>query len=256
MTKPDHPGARWHPSPNFGERRGGARPSLIVIHYTAMESAAAAIDRLCDPAAEVSAHYVIAKDGAITQLVAEGARAWHAGAGAWAGLEDVNSHAIGIELDHLGLDADGLAIPFAAPQMAALEELLAGAMARHAIRPAGVIGHACLAPSRKQDPGPAFDWRGLALKGLSVWLDQPREAATPHDGADPAVEAAFLRAAATLGCPVPAEGTWGAAQTALWRAFAARFMPTLYALPGPTARAAAHATALAAAFPAMRPQRA
>jgi N-acetylmuramoyl-L-alanine amidase len=155
------------PSPNFGERRGAQRPSLIVLHYTAMASCAEARERLCDPAAEVSAHWLIDRDGWAEQLVDEAARAWHAGAGDWGGQDDVNSRSIGIELQNNGAE------PFAEPQMAALEQLLAGIMARWEIAPQGVIGHSDMAPGRKGDPGPRFDWRRLALAGLSVW-PEPR----------------------------------------------------------------------------------
>lgn len=158
------------PSPNFGERRGGLRPSLIVIHYTAMASCAEARARLCDPAAEVSAHWLIAEDGTAEALVPEPARAWHAGAGSWGGCADVNSASIGIELANPG-DR-----PFPEPQMAALERLLAGIMSRWTIPQAGVIGHSDMAPGRKSDPGPRFDWRRLALAGLSVW-PEPGEGA-------------------------------------------------------------------------------
>ncbi|MEZ5888472.1 MAG: N-acetylmuramoyl-L-alanine amidase [Paracoccaceae bacterium] len=151
------------PSPNFGERRGGARPDLVVIHYTAMPSAAEARARLCDPAAEVSAHWLIAEDGKVEQLVDESCRAWHAGAGAWGAATDVNSRSIGIELANPG-DA-----PFPEPQMKALEGLLAGVLARWSIPPERVIGHSDMAPGRKRDPGPRFDWRRLAAQRLSVW---------------------------------------------------------------------------------------
>lgn len=152
----------WHPSPNFGPRRDGQRPSLVVLHYTAMTCAAAALERLCDPAAEVSAHYLIGGDGTAWQMVEEDMRAWHAGAGEWAGQGDVNSRSIGIELDNTG------AHPFCEPQMAALETLLAGILARHAIAPSGVIGHSDMAPGRKADPGPRFDWARLARQGLAA----------------------------------------------------------------------------------------
>ena len=152
-----------HPSPNFGERRGGARPELVVIHYTAMDSCAAALARLCDPAVEVSAHYLIDTEGRVLSLVDEAARAWHAGAGSWGGRGDVNSRSIGVELANRGAE------PFAAAQMAALEGLLAGILARWALPPQAVIGHCDMAPDRKADPGPRFDWRRLALQGLSVW---------------------------------------------------------------------------------------
>jgi N-acetylmuramoyl-L-alanine amidase len=151
------------PSPNCGERRGGARPDLVVIHYTAMASVAEARARLCDPAHEVSAHWLIAEDGAVEQLVDESLRAWHAGAGAWGAVGDVNSRSIGIELANTG------AQPFAEPQMAALESVLAGIMARWGIPPERVIGHSDMAPARKSDPGARFDWRRLARAGLSVW---------------------------------------------------------------------------------------
>jgi N-acetylmuramoyl-L-alanine amidase len=158
-------GAIWHPSPNFGERRGGAQVRLIVLHYTAMDSAEAALERLCDPAYEVSAHYLIGRDGRLWQLVAEDRRAWHAGAGAWGCTTDVNSASIGIELDNDGKT------PFSAPMMARLETLLLALLSAHGLPLQAVIGHSDMAPGRKHDPGPRFDWRRLARQGLSVWPD-------------------------------------------------------------------------------------
>jgi len=137
-------------------------PQFIVIHYTAMASAQDALERLCDPDAEVSAHYLIGAQGDVIQMVEEAARAWHAGAGEWRGLEDINSRSIGIELDNRGTH------PFSAPQMDALEALLRGIMARWDIAPDGVIGHSDMAPGRKVDPGPHFDWARLARQGLAA----------------------------------------------------------------------------------------
>lgn len=151
------------PSPNFGVRRGGLRPSLVVIHYTAMVSCTAARARLCDPSAEVSAHWLISETGEADALVPEEMRAWHAGAGRWRGQDDINSRSIGIELANTG------AQPFPEPQMAALEGLLTGIRYRWGIGVAGVIGHSDMAPGRKADPGARFDWRRLARAGLSVW---------------------------------------------------------------------------------------
>lgn len=151
------------PSPNHGPRRGGQHPSLVVIHYTAMASCAAARDRLCDPATEVSAHWLVSETGAAEALVPEEARAWHAGAGEWGGQGDVNSRSIGIELANRGDH------PFPEPQMATLEVLLAGICTRWGIAPQGVIGHSDMAPGRKADPGGRFDWRRLARAGLAVW---------------------------------------------------------------------------------------
>lgn len=193
-----------HPSPNFGERRGGARIELVVLHYTAMGSCAEALARLCDPAAEVSSHYLIDSDGSVLALVDEAARAWHAGAGDWRGAGDVNSRSIGIELANTGHE------PFAEPQMAALEKLLAGVLARHGLGPEAVIAHSDMAPDRKGDPGPRFDWRRLALQGLSVWPDE----AEPGD-AEPGDFAADLRA---FGYPDAAPDT-------LLTAFRLRFRP-------------------------------
>ena len=167
--------AVWHGSPNFGPRRGGLRPRLIVLHYTAMTSAGAALARLCDPKVEVSAHYLIGADGTVWQMVEEKMRAWHAGAGEWRGQDDINSRSIGIEMDNRGDH------PFGDPQMRALERLLPEIMARWGIGPAGVIGHSDMAPGRKSDPGPRFDWARLARQGLarqglalSAGLDAPQ----------------------------------------------------------------------------------
>ena len=150
-------------SPNCGKRRGGVTPDIIVIHYTGMASCAEARARLCDPAAEVSAHWLVDLDGTAEALVPEDLRAWHAGAGEWAGVTDVNSASIGIELANPGN------APFPMAQMVGLEALLGGIMARWQVPPHRVIGHSDMAPMRKRDPGPRFDWRGLARAGLSVW---------------------------------------------------------------------------------------
>ena len=155
--------AQWHPSPNFGPRRDGALPDLVVLHFTAMASAQSALERLCSPEFEVSAHYLIGRDGQLWHMVAEKDRAWHAGAGVWAGVSDVNSRSIGIELDNDGR------VPFAEPLMARLEELLPAVLARWDIPAHRVIGHSDMAPARKFDPGPRFDWHRLARRGLGCW---------------------------------------------------------------------------------------
>jgi N-acetylmuramoyl-L-alanine amidase len=153
------------PSPNFGERRAAVRPTIIVIHYTAMANCAEARTRLCEPEHQVSAHWLIGNDASTEQLVDEAARAWHAGAGSWASLDDINSHSIGIEMDNPG-DR-----PFSNPQMLALTALLPQIMARWDIPPHRVIAHSDMSPDRKIDPGARFDWRRLARQGLSVWPD-------------------------------------------------------------------------------------
>lgn len=219
------------PSPNHGPRRGGAVADMVVLHHTGMNSAEAARDRLCDRDSGVSAHYLIGRDGTVWHLVAEDRRAWHAGAGAWGGIGDVNSRAIGIELDNPGPLA-GLP-PFAAPQMAALEALLADLLARWRIPPARVIAHSDMAPGRKTDPGPKFDWPRLARAGLSIW---------PEPGAEPGD---FWADAFRFGYRIPAGP--GSADTLL-AAFRLRFRPGATGPVDPTDRALI--ADLAARFPA------
>lgn len=181
------------PSPNHGDRRG-QRPELIVLHYTGMEDGPSARARLCDPEAEVSAHWLIHEDGRTEALVPEDRRAWHAGAGAWQGRDDVNSRSIGIEIVNPG-DR-----PFTAAQMDALCSLLPDIMGRWRIGPAGVIGHSDMAPGRKADPGPRFDWQRLARSRLAIWPatgpDRPLQASLDAIGyppADPTVRLAAFR---------------------------------------------------------------
>ena len=128
-----------------------------------MRDTEAALERLCDPVAQVSAHYVISPSGQVRQLVEEAQRAWHAGAGAWCGQSDINSRSIGVELVNSG------AQPFPEPQMRCLETLLQGLMAHWQIAPHQVIAHSDMAPDRKEDPGPRFDWRRLNRLSLAFW---------------------------------------------------------------------------------------
>ncbi|WP_232796517.1 N-acetylmuramoyl-L-alanine amidase [Roseovarius salinarum] len=220
-----------HPSPNYGARRGGASPDLVVLHYTGMANAGAALARLCEPSAAVSAHYLVDETGTTFQLVEEAERAWHAGAGRWGRVDDVNSRSIGIELVNTG------AHPFPAPQMAALEALLYDVMTRRSIPPARVIGHSDMAPARKSDPGARFDWGALARAGLAVW---PAAEAGGRCG-DPA---RFATDAAAFGYDTSVGSTW------ILRAFRLRFRPWAAARGGaPDAVDAALAADLARRFP-------
>ena len=151
------------PSPNHGERRGGP-PTMLVLHYTGMGSAAAALQRLANPVAEVSAHYVVLEDGRIVQMVPEGRRAWHAGQGAWRGERDVNSRSLGVEIVNTG-HAGGLpAFPDA--QIDAVIALCRDLCARWPILPRDVLAHSDVAPERKEDPGERFPWDRLARAGI------------------------------------------------------------------------------------------
>ena len=205
-------------SPNYGPRLGGVLPDLIVLHHTAMKSNAAALERLCDPMAEVSAHYLIGEDGGIHALVPEEARAWHAGAGYWGGKGDVNSRSIGIELTNAG--PGGGFPPFPEAQMQALEALLGEIRARWSIPPAHIIANSDMAPGRKSDPGPKFDWRRLALSGHSAW---PNVTPSAHADAD---WPTFCEAATQVGY-APPEGDWDA----VLAAFRLRFRPGVHTAP-------------------------
>ena len=165
-------------SPNHGDRKGHP-VDMVVLHYTAMPDLGGAIGWLCDPASQVSCHWVIGRDGSLHKLVPEDRRAWHAGAGRWGRVTDVNSRSVGIELDNDGRE------PFAPALMAALVSLLRGVFLRHpAIRPERVVGHSCVAPWRKNDPGPRFDWARLAAEGLAIPTPEAPPAPLanlPHD---------------------------------------------------------------------------
>jgi N-acetylmuramoyl-L-alanine amidase len=152
------------PSPNWNERK--LPVSMVVLHYTGMESAQAALERLCDPAAEVSAHYLIDEDGTVTGLVDEDKRAWHAGRSSWRGITDVNSASVGIELVNPGHEFGYR--PFPDAQIEALLPLLADIVKRHNVPRANVVGHSDVAPARKDDPGELFPWELLARHRLCL----------------------------------------------------------------------------------------
>lgn len=156
-----------HPSPNFGPRVGNGPIDMLVLHYTELETTQVSLERLCDPAAEVSAHYLIDEDGQVFRLVDEQHRAWHAGLSYWRGITDVNSRSIGVELQNRG--HDGGLPEFAEPQIHSLIDLCAGILERHPIPPVGILGHSDIAPDRKKDPGEKFPWQRLANAGIGVF---------------------------------------------------------------------------------------
>ena len=161
---PDSPVAtRVVPSPNHGARVG-PRPDMLILHYTGMANAAAALTRLADPIAEVSAHYVVLEDGAVVQMVPEGRRAWHAGRACWHGERDINSRSLGVEIVHLG-HAGGLP-PYPEAQVAAVIALCRDLVARWSIPADRVLAHSDIAPGRKEDPGETFPWARLAAEGV------------------------------------------------------------------------------------------
>ncbi len=157
------------PSPSNDARSADRVIDMLVLHYTGMQSPDAALDRLCDPDVDVSAHYFIETSGTIFRLVPEARRAWHAGISAWAGETDINNLSIGIELENPGHEFGYQ--PYPEAQMVALEELAWDILRRHPIPRRRVLGHSDVAPSRKQDPGELFDWRRLAAKGIGLWAE-------------------------------------------------------------------------------------
>ncbi len=155
------------PSPNFDTRPDSV--NVLVLHYTGMRTAADALARLRDPAAKVSAHYVVDEDGAVYALVAEQNRAWHAGVSFWRGVTGLNDRSIGIEIVNPGHEFGYRAFP--AMQMQAVRDLCRGILGRHKIPARNVVAHSDIAPDRKQDPGELFDWRWLASEGVGLWSD-------------------------------------------------------------------------------------
>jgi N-acetylmuramoyl-L-alanine amidase len=145
---------------------------MLVLHYTGMRTAKAALDRLCDPSPpaplpRVSCHYLVEEDGLVWRLVPESRRAWHAGVSFWRGHQTLNGRSIGIEIVNPGHEWGYRRFP--ALQMAAVAELCRAILGRHAIPAQNVVGHSDIAPDRKQDPGELFDWEGLAADGIGLW---------------------------------------------------------------------------------------
>jgi N-acetylmuramoyl-L-alanine amidase len=227
--EPDSPlVAEVIPSPNFGERRDGATASLIVLHYTGMASVDAAIRRLTTPPSKVSCHYVISLEGTITQLVPEALRSWHAGVSHWRGIDDVNSHSLGIEIQNRGYVA-GFP-PFPDAQIEAVIALCSNICDRTGIPRSEVIGHSDIAPRRKRDPGPRFPWGRLYQEaGLGRWVPP-----SPLNGGDVLSEgdggvAVFRlqRQLRAFGYGIEATGVFDEHTAFVVEAFQSHFRPTL-----------------------------
>jgi N-acetylmuramoyl-L-alanine amidase len=235
---------RERASPNHDARPASGRIDMLVLHYTGMRSAVEAIERLCDPAAKVSSHYVIEEDGTVWRLVEESRRAWHAGQSFWQGASDLNAVSIGIELVNPGHEWGYRGFP--EPQMAALERLGGEILRRHPIPPDRVVGHSDVAPLRKQDPGELLDWPRLARAGIGFW---PTEAAPPP--ADVAGAQVLLRA---IGYRVPNSGALDDETGQVLIAFQRRFRPSRID-GGLDAETSARLAAVAGAVSALRAER-
>lgn len=163
-------------SPNYNERvqlsSTRPEPSMIILHYTGMETAVQALQRLCDEACEVSVHYVIEKNGKFHQLVDDDKRAWHAGLSYWEGLTDINSASIGIEIVNKGHEFGYEDFPQS--QIKSLIGVLEKLTKTYAIPASHILGHSDIAPGRKIDPGEKFPWEMLSHSGFGFW-PKPQE---------------------------------------------------------------------------------
>ena len=194
---------RDRPSPNHEHRGARPRVDMLVLHYTGMQSAAMALDRLCDPAARVSAHYLVDEDGAIWRLVHETRRAFHAGLSCWQNERDLNFVSIGIEIVNPGHEWGYR--PFPCAQMTAVEWLCRDVLSRHPIPPDRIVGHSDIAPERKTDPGELFDWPRLAHGGVGIWpAPGRREADAAVDQAQATADLGAIGYCAGLGNEAPA----------------------------------------------------
>ncbi|MFP3942339.1 MAG: N-acetylmuramoyl-L-alanine amidase [Alphaproteobacteria bacterium] len=216
-----------HPSPNHGPRKGAGKIDMLLLHYTGMPTAGEALERMCDPEAGVSAHYMIDEAGTIFRLVPEERRAWHAGIAHWAGVRDVNSCSVGIELVNPGHEWGYQ--PFPEPQMAAVEALARDIVTRHAIPATRVLAHSDVAPDRKEDPGELFDWRRLERAGVGVMpadsdLGGP-SAATLRPGDEGPAVAELQRRLKAWGYGLSATGLYEETTQAVIRAFQRHYCP-------------------------------
>lgn len=159
------------PSPNFDEREGEI--NYLILHYTGMENAQVALDRLCEPDSKVSAHYTVDEDGSIYAHVPEEKRAWHAGSSFWNGAQGLNNASIGIEIVNPGHEFGYRSFP--AQQIESVIKLSQEIIKRYGLDLKNVLGHSDIAPARKQDPGELFPWKQLAENGVGVWPDPSDE---------------------------------------------------------------------------------
>jgi N-acetylmuramoyl-L-alanine amidase len=213
-------------SPNHGERQGGAKPDMLVLHYTGMRDSILALDHLCSPLSEVSAHYVVMEDGHIVQCVPESRRAWHAGVSSWAGETDINSCSIGIEIANPGHDHGYPDFP--RRQIAAVIALCRSIFTRHKIPPDRVLAHSDVAPTRKKDPGEKFPWRLLHDSGVGLWVKPAPITATGRifvlGDRDPEVETLQM-SLRSFGYGVEKSGNYDAETMAAVAAFQRHYRP-------------------------------
>jgi N-acetylmuramoyl-L-alanine amidase len=212
------------PSPNFNARVGP--PDMVVLHYTGMQSGEAALERLRDPQAQVSAHYLIEEDGRTFTLVDEARRAWHAGVSCWGGERDINGCSIGIELVNPGHEFGYRDFP--QPQIAVLIALLSEIRERWTVPDARILGHSDIAPRRKQDPGERFGWKRLAKAGHGLWVEPSAAPGPSFSPGDEGFPVAMIRnALARIGYDCPPGQTYDDDLAVLVAAFQRHWRPSL-----------------------------
>ena len=212
------------PSPNFDARL--APPDMLILHYTGMRSGEAALARMRDPDAEVSAHYMVEEDGRVFKLVPEARRAWHAGKSFWAGETDINALSIGVEIVNPGHEFGYR--PFPDAQMAALTDLVGEIRSRWTIPDARLLGHSDVAPARKTDPGELFPWRALAEAGHGLWVEPPAApGATLAEGDEGLGVLALQSALSRLGYDCARTGKFEAEVAVVVRAFQRHWRPRI-----------------------------
>jgi N-acetylmuramoyl-L-alanine amidase len=216
--------ARVVPSPNQSERRDGPHADILLLHYTGMQSSQAALERLCDPIAKVSSHYMVFEDGEVVQMVPETRRAHHAGVSYWAGDTDINSRSIGIEIANPGHDFGYPDYP--TRQIDAVIALCRDIVARNSIPADYVLAHSDVAPTRKQDPGEKFPWAKFFAAGVGHWVKPAPisgEAKPLKDGECSEALAALQKDLAEYGYGVSSAGVYDDLTKAVIMAFQRHF---------------------------------
>jgi len=217
------PVIRENLSPNHDERPVGEPVDMLILHYTGMKSAREAIDRLCDPEAKVSSHYVVDEDGAVLRLVPEERRAWHAGVSYWRGHSTLNGRSMGIEIVNPGHEWGYRDFPVL--QMAAVCDLCLAILSRHRIPARNVVAHSDVAPDRKEDPGEKFGWEDLARNGVGLWPIGVRDLGIGAPVRDALGLRGVRAALGHIGYHVAPEGALDPALSTVLRAFQRHWRP-------------------------------
>lgn len=216
-----------HLSPNFDDRPIGIKIDMLVMHYTGMRSGDEALARLCDKDAKVSSHYMVHEDGRVIKLVPDEKRAWHAGISCWRGTSSLNDSSIGIEIVNPGHEFGYR--PFPGAQMEAVADLAFNIIDKNQIQARNVLGHSDIAPTRKEDPGELFNWKGLASERIGLW-PEVKKIKKPHNpvvspGEESLAVASVQKMLADYGYHIKVDGFYGPKSESIVKAFKRHFVP-------------------------------